>query len=317
MPSPKITLRLLVFFAVVTLLAATVGCTPYTQTNRHTITQTALVPPPTGPASTGPMENKGDVAVEGGLSASQSKSGGERSEGALGHIVLDKNLGLRVLGGAVDHVEVSGGVTFANADLATSAADDIKGDAFGSTTVVWFEPEVRARFLETADADVYAIMGARAAVLPYLRHVSTATRTTFERGPSGDTYYSSSSEAEQKNKFVLLPRGGIGSYFKLSEFAGITVGGLLQGVPRFFGQQVTVTQCDNPSGEIGHERCSGTDPDDLDAMELGLMSTAFGGVHLNVDRTKIGLQGFYNIGGDPEWKESSPFGATLTIRQTF
>lgn len=319
MLSPKLTFRLLVFF-VVAAFAFTTGCAPYTQTNRHRIQQTALVPPPTGPSSTGPMESEGEVAVEGAVTASESRSTGDRADGAHGHIVLDKNLGLRILGGAQDHIEVSGGVTFANADLATATADDIKQDAFGSTTIVWFEPEIRARFVESSDVDVYAIMGARTTVLPYLRHVTTETRTRFDTdldGSPDQTHDSSSVETEQQNKFVLLPRGGVGSYFKLSEHAGITVGGLLQGAPRFFGQEETVTHCENPTGYVGDERCSGTEPDEIDAMELALVGTAFGGVHVNIDRTRLGIQGFYNIGGDPVWKESSPFGATVTIRQTF
>jgi hypothetical protein len=297
------------------------GCTPYTQTNRHLVRQAALVPPPTGPSSSGPMESSGDVAVEGSLSASESRTAGTLDEGAHGHIVVDKNMGLRILGGANDDIEVSGGVTFANGGLASSTAEDVSDEAFESTTVAWYEPEMRLRFVESSDADIYAVLGARAAVIPYKRHVHTSTRTNFDHSDdpnrASHTDFSQNSALQTGNKFVVLPRGGLGSYFKLASNAGITVGGLIQGVPRFFGQKETVTYCQNPTGELGDRRCSGTDPDDIDAMEMAVVGSAFGGFHVRVQKTTLGLQGFYTVGGDATWRETSPFGATLTIRQTF
>lgn len=301
--------------------ALSVGCSPYTTHTHYDIRQSAYVQTPRGPATTGSVMQKEKLALEGSLSGTHTESeDATRVEGAPGHVALDRGLDTRLLIGATEHLEFGVGGSFGHSQFSTPVASD--AGAFGDTSILAgsLDTHLRVKLMEGESVQLYGLGEMHASIIPYRRHVDVYQRTTYyPEYEEGDRWRLEHQQerSDFNNRLVLLPAGGLGATFGMTNNTFLSAGLYGQDVPVFFGRQVTRTTCHNATGDVGDEECTGREPDDVKPLRHSFVGTLYGGFGVELGDTSLRLQAFYNAVAGSTWNEHSPAGGRLAVRHQF
>jgi hypothetical protein len=305
--------------AVTALGAACSGTPTRSVTHEMTLQQAALVPPPSGLTTIGPLPGAGRFSVEGTYATGV---GDETASGDGGHVTLNHVIEARVAAGASDFIEVGLGAEWASATWGTRRSSFIDLAPSTSTSYWRLMPGVRGVLARSELFEMGAGFDIGFGRLPLRRELHyEVTVVDYENGePTTSTQIINRDRSQ--NAIAYYP------YARLSFFGTVapsgplfgTLGLQLQNEPVFTNRAVQRVTCTEYDGiyfdpEVACPELG--DFGEFTVLHSAFVATMALGVGGTIGPLTLTGQVHAHLSGDEAISRVTPVGADIAARLTF